>query len=308
MNKNVIVTGATGFIGSYLVKELLQNQYEVYAIVRNAEKMTKMVSGQGLHLIETDLEHFSEDDLPNCQFDTFYHLGWSGVNREEINEPAVHRKNRELSMKCLKIAKSIGCRCFMDAGSKAEYGMQCEEQSENAACCPDTAYGKEKLRFYQEALAFCQEKGIRYFHARLFSVIGVGDHPWSLVSTACSAFSRNEELQLGPCTQLWNFTAVEDVVCGLRLLSEYEAVLPTDDNLVYNIAGKDTRVLREFVNEIHSICGSESEIRYGKMQNAGGCMNPVSDKIRRLTGWEETLSFRDSIRCILHQTDACKKA
>lgn len=304
MNKNVIVTGATGFIGSYLVKELLQNQYEVYAIVRNAEKMAKMVSGQGLHLIETDLEHFSKDDLPNYQFDTFFHLGWSGVNREEIDDVTIHQSNYELGMKCLKIAGSIGCRCFIDAGSKAEYGTKCEEQREDAVCCPDTAYGKEKLHFYQDALVFCKENGIRYLHARLFSVIGIGDHPWSLISTACSTFLRNTALHLGPCTQKWNFTSVEDVVRGLRFLCECTIDLEERDNHIYNIASKDTRVLRDFVEEIHNLCNSCSGICYATDAKTNGCMNPMSDKIRRLTGWEETLSFEDSIKCILHQANS----
>lgn len=304
MNKNVIVTGATGFVGRYLLAELLQNGYGVYAVVRNPEKLPKYDNDAQLHIIHKDLEQLTAADFGNTQFDCFFHLGWAGVNRDEIDDEAVHKKNYDIGIKCLEIAGLTGCRCFISIGSKAEYGPECEEQSEETECYPDTAYGREKLRFYKRAYSYCKNAGMVFFHARLFSVIGVYDHPWSLVSTACRNFKNNDSIQLGPCTQKWNFTAVEDVVRGLRLLYEFEGALTNEDNCIYNIAGNDTRVLREFVEEIHSICGSKSEIRYASNQKPNGCMNPVSDKIRQLTGWTEEIAFAESIRRILEQ-DGC---
>ncbi len=301
MNKNVIVTGATGFIGRYLLAELLQNGYEVYAVVRSPEKLPKYDNNTQLHIIHKDLEQLTVGDLGNVPFDTFFHLGWAGVNREEIDDKAVHKKNYDIGIKCLEIAGLIGCRCFIDTGSKAEYGAECDEQREDAECCPDSAYGKEKLRFYRDALAYCQNVGMRYFHARLFSVIGVGDHPWSLISTACQNFKNHKEMQLGPCTQKWNFTAVEDVVRGLRLLCESTKETEAGDNRIYNIAGSDTRVLRDFVEEVHSLCNSRSKIYYATDVKANGCMNPVAEKMRRLTGWTEETSFAESISRIMEQ-------
>lgn len=301
MNKNVIVTGATGFIGRYLLAELLQNGYEVYAVARNPEKLPKYDNDTQLHIIHKDLVQLTAVDFGNAQFDTFFHLGWAGVNREEIDNEDVHKKNYDIGIKCLEIAGLIGCRCFIDTGSKAEYGAECEEQREESECYPDTAYGREKLRFYKDAYSYCKNVGMSFFHARLFSVIGAYDHPWSLVSTACRNFKNNNSMQLGPCTQKWNFTAVEDVVRGLWLLCEFEDALSAEDNCIYNIAGNDTRVLKEYVEEIYNICSSKSEICYALNPKPNGCMNPVSDKIRQLTGWAEEIDFAESIRRILEQ-------
>ncbi len=301
MNKNVIVTGATGFIGRYLLAELLQNGYEVYAVVRTPEKLPKYDNDAQLHIIQKDLEQLYVADLPSTQFDTFFHLGWAGVNREEIDDEMVHKENYAIGIKCLEIAELTGCRCFISIGSKAEYGSESKEQREELECYPDTAYGCEKLRFYKDAYCYCKNAGMRFVHARLFSVIGVGDHPWSLICTACRNFKDNKPMQLGPCTQKWNFTAVEDVVRGLRLLCESTKEPEADDNCIYNIAGRDTKVLRDFVEEIYNLCGSRSEVSYTTVQKANGCMNPVSDKIRQLTGWTEEINFAESIRKILEQ-------
>lgn len=301
MSKNVIVTGATGFIGSYLVKELLKHEYRVYAVVRNLDKVSQFTDESGFHVIELDLELLTADDLPKIPFDTFFHLGWAGVNREEINDNTVHMQSMQNSLKCLEIARKAGCRCFVSVGSKAEYGVQEYEQNEEAECKPESAYGKAKLQFYREAYSYCKKVNMQFYHARLFSVIGVGDHPWSLISTACRNLAKDGEMKLGPCTQKWNFTAVEDIAVALRMLSEHTGPVEENDNGIYNIAGKDTRVLKEFVKEIYGICNSRSILSYAKEPSNGDFMNPVTDKIRELTGWKEEICFGDSIRRILEE-------
>lgn len=297
MDRNVIITGATGFIGRYLTEELLRNGYQVYAVVRNPEKLKQFYKYSGLHFIVKDLADLCADDMPDVEYKTFYHLGWGGVNREEIDKDSVHEISLHNSIKCLEIAYKLGCDCFISTGSKAEYGKQESVQEENALCKPESAYGKAKLSFYEYAHAYCKTVGMQFYHARLFSVIGVGDHPWSLVSTACRKFVAGEEMHFGPCTQLWNFTAVEDVVKGLRLLAECEPM--SDDHGIYNIAGKDTRVLRDFVKEIHCICNSQSVMCFSQEPMNGDFMNPSTERIRTLTGWKEDYTFEESIRRIL---------
>ena len=301
MNKSAIVTGATGFIGSYLVRELLHNGYRVCAPVRQPDKLKSILKELYHHpdllVLEADLEENWAEKMQQKDYRVFYHLGWSGVNREEINDVEVHEKSLHNSKKCLEIAHKLGCQRFINVGSKAEYGRQESVQKESALCKPESAYGKAKLSFYEYAHTYCKTVGMKLYHARLFSVIGVGDHPWSLVSTACRKFAAGEEMHFGPCLQKWNFTAVEDVVKGLRLLAECESV--PDDQGIYNIAGKDTRVLRDFVKEIHRICNSQSAMHFSQEPMNGDFMNPSTERIRTLTGWKEDYTFEESIRRIL---------
>lgn len=301
MDRNVIITGATGFIGRYLTEELLRNGYQVYAIVRNPEKLKQFHKYSGLHFIVKDLADLCTDDLPGIKYKTFYHLGWGGVNREEIDKDSVHDASLHNSIKCLEIAHALECDCFISTGSKAEYGVQAHVQEENALCKPQSAYGKAKLCFYKHAYTYCKSVGMRFYHARLFSVIGVGDHPWSLVSTACRKFAAGEEMHFGPCTQKWNFTAVEDVARGLRLLGECRILLEETDHCIYNIAGKDTRILRDFVEDIHYMCNSYSHMHFAKEVQNRDFMNPVTDRFRALTGWKEQCTFEECIRRILEQ-------
>lgn len=299
--RNIIISGATGFIGENFVKEMLNNGYTVYAIARTPKKLTGLDGYNNLIVINSDLENLSEKDFPSKSYDCFFHFAWSGVNRKDIDDSVIHHKNFELSKKVLKIAKNLQCRCFMDSGSKAEYGWQEGEQVETNRCMPYNAYGKEKYNFYNWAREYTRENGMYYFHPRFFSVIGVGDHPWSLVSTACRKFALDEDMSFGSCKQLWNFMAVSDAVEATRRIYEVIDKVEIRDNAIFNIAGYDTRVLRSFVEEIYTIVQSKSKLTF--QQNVSkknmDYMNPSIEKMLQLTGWKPQILFSEVVKQIV---------
>ena len=110
-------------------------------------------------------------------------MAWGGVNREEIDSPEVQARNVAGSLDCVEAAGRLGCRVFMDAGSRVEYGAVDGIMEEEAPCRPINEYGKAKWEFYQKAAPLCSRLGLHYYHLRFFSVYGCGDHPWSIIST-----------------------------------------------------------------------------------------------------------------------------
>lgn len=300
--KNVIITGSTGFIGKYLTKEFLNNDYDVYAVVRSKDKIKDLMSDQKLHLVEESLETLKAESFPDIEYESFIHFAWSGVNRNDINSKDIHKKNFDLSVKCLTIAEKLGCRKFIDSGSRAEYGWQKKIHSETMKCEPYTAYGTEKLNFYYYAHNYCNNLNMIFYHIRLFSVIGVGDHPWSLISSGCRNFKNNEPMSFGPCTQLWNFLDVEDAVSAIRMLSELSGNCEFKEDL-FNIAGYDTRILRSFVEEIYNITNSHSVMSFAEEKDDQRIdfMNPDIKRITSATGWRPKKTFGQSIRKILSE-------
>ena len=78
--KKAIVTGANGFIGSWLRKELLKNNVEVIAVVRNEQSNTETIP-ENVKIVYSELDTIY--DLVNKVFDrdidVFYHLAWAGT-------------------------------------------------------------------------------------------------------------------------------------------------------------------------------------------------------------------------------------
>ncbi len=304
---NVVVTGATSFLGRALVDRLLKEKNQVYAVVRPGSKNMGSLGAkrQGLIRIERNLEELHELDqviLKPCQ--AFYHFGWDGSGSENRMKPEVQQKNVEDSLKALEGARRLGCKRFLFSGSQAEYGIHKEAMTEETECRPVSEYGRAKLEFFKRAAEQTENwrkngvSDMEYIHSRIFSVYGPGDHPWSLVESCLKAFGRGEYISLGECTQIWNFLYLDDCIRALILLMEQEKELVSG---IYNVAGPEgeNRPLREYIRTMYEVLGFHGSYSYGRRApNAEGPANLIPDikKLERTTGWQPLVSFREGIR------------
>lgn len=301
------MTGATGFLGRNLAEYLLEQGAYVWALVRKESRQRALLSAHpNLMLLEGDMEHILQcEALPACA-DAFFHFAWGGVNRGEIDDPEVQQRNIEGSLNCLKAAKNMGCQVFMDAGSRVEYGITKDgTMEETMECAPVNAYGKAKLSFWEQAGPLCREWGIHYYHLRFFSVYGPGDHPWSIISTLVQKLPKGQTVSLSACRHRWNFMEIRDAVRAVAELYRCSDAYPPDARIV-NVASRDTRVLREFVEEIHKLCGEKGKLEYGTfVQAAEGALSicPVTERLHELTGgdWREEITFKEGILRMLKE-------
>ncbi len=298
----VIITGATGFIGSNLARAFLDRGDEVYALVRpGSARLGALPQHPQLSLVYCDLEHVREAVPQIGSGDAFFHMAWGGVNREEIDSPEVQKKNVEDSLECVRAAHALGCRLFMDAGSRVEYGRVEGEMTESLDCHPINQYGKAKWEFYNRALPLCRSLGMDYCHLRFFSVYGYGDHPWSIISTLVRELRRDEKVALSACLHDWNFMYIDDAVRAVILLCRRFLEEPADEpiGMIVNIASRDTRQLKSFVEEIHQIAGGRGQLEYGAFVQAKEGALSVRPDVTRLAellpGWKENYTFRRGI-------------
>ena len=303
----VVITGATGFIGSNLARVFLEQGAHVYALVRPGSlHLDALPVHERLHTVACDLAHVLECVPEVGHADGFFHMAWGGVNREEIDSPEVQARNVAGSLDCVEAAGRLGCRVFMDAGSRVEYGAVDGIMEEEAPCRPINEYGKAKWEFYQKAAPLCSRLGLHYYHLRFFSVYGCGDHPWSIISTLVRDLRQDKKVSLSACRHMWNFMYIEDAVQAVyelyRQAVNEEPGLKKDNfrspiSAIVNIASQDTRPLRSFVEEIHDIVGFKGTLEYGTfVQAKEGALSirPDITRLKRLTGgrWQERYTFR----------------
>lgn len=162
---------------------------------------------------------------------------------------------------------------------------------------PLSEYGKAKAKVGREAIMRAEALGITYIHTRVFSVYGPGDHQWSLVESCMRTFKEGGIMELGACTQLWNYLYIDDAVNVIvTLLTGYA---PAG---VYNVAGEDTRPLREYIETIRALCGGQGTCQYGKRPpNAEGVtsLDPDITKLKEITGFHQMISFEEGIKKML---------
>lgn len=303
---NAVVTGATSFLGRALVDRLLVDGNNVFAVVRPGSKNRNSLKSErsGLMIIERELEELHELDqviTEPCQ--AFYHFGWDGSGSENRLKREVQQKNVKDSLRALEGARRLGCSRFLFSGSQAEYGIHKDAMAEDTECSPISEYGKAKLEFLNRAVEQTNDwkrQGVAdmdYVHARIFSVYGPGDHPWSLVESCLRTFSSGEYISLGECTQMWNFLYLDDCIRALRLLMETEKGSVSG---IYNVAGpvEENRKLREYIRAMYEVLGFHGSYSYGRRKpNAEGPANLIPD-INRLiaaTGFKPSVTFEEGI-------------
>lgn len=312
----VIVTGATSFIGSHAVQTLINQGFEVCALIRpnsagkkNLEQM--IIKKELLEIIECELSGLKElavnaEKLSKIgqkwshnlgRADYWLHLGWDGSGSDNRKLADIQSMNAVYALDVLETAAAAHCKRFLFCGSQAEYGVRNTTMRETDELHPLSEYGKAKAKVGREAVMRAEALGITYIHTRVFSVYGPGDHPWSLVESCMRTFKEGGIMELGACTQLWNYLYITDAIRALILLLTGDA--PAG---VYNVAGEDTRPLREYIETIHALCGGQGTCHYGKRPpNAEGVtsLEPDITKLKEITGFHQMISFEEGIKKML---------
>lgn len=299
----VVVTGATSFIGAVTVRQLLQQGDRVCAVVRpgsahlsHLQSSIPADAAGRLDIASLDLDQIAELKAIG-HADAWIHIGWDGAGSENRMKQNVQQQNVEYSLEAVRTAAALGCRRFLFTGSQAEYGVHHTKITEETVCRPVSEYGKAKADFANRGKALCKSLKMEYIHTRIFSVYGPGDHPWSLVNTCLKTWMQGGHMELGECTQSWNFLYIEDAAAALL------ALLSSGKTGFYNLAGEDTRILREFIEEMYELCGRNGSYTYGtRSPNAEGpaFLTPDISRLKADTGWDPHTSFTEGIYETMH--------
>ena len=80
--KKAIVTGATGFIGKFLVRELVKQNVEVIAVVRRGTKNLNTINALPVKIVECNIAdyHMLPDMIADRDIDVVFHIAWQGVS------------------------------------------------------------------------------------------------------------------------------------------------------------------------------------------------------------------------------------
>lgn len=300
----ILITGATSMIGSALIERLAHDGHRVIAVARtNAAKTLRIRQLPFVEIVHCDMDSYGNlSRLISDSVDAAVLMAWNGTRGKDRMDAAIQQQNEVCNASLLPELAKLGCHMIMTAGSQAEYGPLYSEQaqSEEAPTCPNTEYGKSKLRFYHMAHAFCQGQGIRLIEPRIFSVYGPNDDENTLIMSLLRLMLRNEPCHMTACVQMWDYVFIDDVVTGLvKLLTE------DHPGGVYNFGSGDCRPLKEYVEEIYRITGSRSALHYGAVPYPVTGMVNIHPNVSKLrsTGWTPAVTFAEGIRQILKEKD-----
>lgn len=204
----VLVTGATGFIGNYVIEELLKKNVDVIATSTNIEKAKET---QWFNKVQYMPFAFSNNIDINLfeyfnQPDILIHLAWQGLPNYKADFHLTENLPQQKIFLQTLIKNSL--RNITVTGTCFEYGMQEGELNETMECIPDNVYAiaKNELRLYLEQF------NVDLKWVRLFYMYGKGQNPKSLIAQLDAAIVNNEPIfNMSGGEQVRDFLPIDEV-------------------------------------------------------------------------------------------------
>lgn len=260
---SAIVTGANGFIGSTLVKKLVDNNVRVLAID---------ITFSPSHLPETDLvtklETFivnAEDlvsKIPQGEYDAFYHFAWVGVNGAVKADPIAQIKNIEMAAICMKACKQIECKKFLCAGTIAEQSVNSLPLLEKTS--GGMMYGVAKHCTHLMLENYSKNIGQSFVWMQLSNIYGPGNKTGNLVSYTLSELLSGNNPSFGPANQPYDFVNVNDTIEAIFRLGTKET-----KQVAYYIGSGQPRLLRDYLVAIGDALKCPERIGIGQRADDG---------------------------------------
>ncbi len=221
-----LVLGATGFIGRWVVRELLGRGTPVVGVIRSPRRCRDVFGGWPTtpEFVTVDLGRAGSgrDVIGDLRPSVVFNLAGYGVDREERDERLAERLNaelvRELADACAPSGAATGTR-LIHAGSALEYGTAGGLLSEQTTPEPTTLYGRTKLAGTLAITDAARKSGLKGVTARLFTVFGDGEHPGRLFPSLVDAAETGAAVSLTDGEQRRDFAWAGDVASLLVDLS-----------------------------------------------------------------------------------------
>ncbi len=163
------MTGATGFLGQRVLKNLLNLKHKVSILARDNNKRPLVDKQHKFQCITYNITHDNVTKLTLPQdIDKVLHLAWGNLAHYNDKKHSTLYPNEHL--KFLNYLVNMGIKDFTIMGTSFEYGLLEGALAEDMPCMPVTEYGKGKLKLYEDFSKHCSAHGIDLKWLRLFYV------------------------------------------------------------------------------------------------------------------------------------------
>lgn len=293
--KNAIVTGANGFVGGAVVRELLANGIGVCAVVHRDHR-DNLPEHPGLTVASCDLDKMPEltEKIEKDVYDTFYHFAWAGSAGPARADTALQLNNAQWTVEALRAAKELGCGRFLCAGSIMEHETMAAAYAQGNRPGPAYIYGGGKVIAHMMCMSVAAQLGVELVWPEITNAYGVGEKSPRMVNTTIQKCIRGESPQFTAGTQNYDFVYIDDAARAFRLIGERGK--PFHE---YLIGSGHARPLREFLLEMRSAIAPELAFQFGDVPFTGtdlplerfDCSRTEAD-----TGFRAEISFAEGCR------------
>ena len=297
---NIVITGGSGFVGSYLCEKLINDGHKIIVIdnllTGSTENINDLLNNENFSFIEQDVQdHIEIED----KVDYVLHFASAASPKAYTEHPVNTLKAGSVgTINTLGLAKKHSAE-YLLASTSEVYGdplisPQNEEYWGNVNPNGERSMYDEAKRFAEAAVAtYSRSYGLKTKIVRIFNTYGprMQLNDGRVVTNFIVQALRNENITIyGDGTQTRSFSYVEDTVAGIISLmnsTEYD---------VFNIGNPNEMTVGKLAEKIIELTDSTSEIKYLELPNDDPKQRkPDITKAKTKLNWEPKVNLEDGL-------------
>jgi len=302
-NLKALITGATGFIGSNLLRALVSNNFETHVTIRkdsNIWRISEVIDQVEVHYCDlTDQERVKQMIL-ETRPQLIFHLAAHGATPHQKEKAKIMNANFMGTINLIDACVEAGFECFINTGSSSEYGIKLEPMKETDVLEPIDDYGVSKAAATLYCQSIAKNHDLNILTLRLFSPYGYFEDPDRLVPYLIRSCLNDEPVVLYNPKAVRDFVFIDDVVNAyLVAVKSADKVMSGE---IFNVSSGKQHSVKDIFNIV------KKTTRYKKkaiIDNSKSRMRPGDKaiiweaditKIKKVLGWEARTTLTEGIK------------
>jgi UDP-glucuronate 4-epimerase len=308
VNRNILVTGGAGFIGSHLVDRLLAegnwaitvvddfNDFYDPAIKR--QNVAGHLNSPAYTLLEADIRDMTamEKLFAGTKLDVIVHLAARAGVRPSLTEPELYTATNIVgTQNLLELARKHSVPHFVFGSSSSVYGIneKVPFAEDDPIFNPISPYAATKAAGELLCHTYSHLYGMRIVALRFFTVYGARQRPDLAIHKFSKLIYEGKPIQMfGDGTARRDYTYIDDIIQGVRAAMDYTA----SQYEIFNLGESQTIELKELISLLEQNLDMHAEIDHQPMQ-PGDVPITFADisKSERMLGYHPTTKIADGI-------------
>lgn len=294
----ILVTGATGFLGSHIVRTLVGKGYDIAAAYRPRSNRWRLTDPPcKVQWVELDLAVRStvRSALQAIHPEIVIHCAAYGMNYDEQSFDEGVKINISGTHLLFQESAAAGVQRFIHSGSCFEYGNKTLPVSEEDVLEPISMYGVTKAASTLLVMQLSRALALPSVVVRPFGIYGLADRTDKFVPRIIRACLTKRSIELSGGEQIREYTFITDAVDVYVRLVEAEE-FPARE--ILNLAGGHPVPLRRIGEIIARLMGGQNTLNWGALpyrRDEIMTLTAQTDKAKRLLGWSATTSLEDGL-------------